>query len=64
MVTVSVHLGSAHGVDQVADLLDLGEGAVSYGDDLYSRGGHRQPGVYVSLFGPAHQHATLPGLAS
>jgi len=62
-VTVSVHLDSAQDTDRVADLLELGEGAVSYGNDLYSRGGHRQPGVYVSLYGPPHQPA-VAGVAS
>ena len=55
-VTVSVHLGRASDVDRVAELLDLTEDAVHY-DSLYCRNGHGQPGVYVSLYGPAQRTA-------
>jgi len=57
--TVSVHLDSATGVDQVAELLDLGPGAVRHIGDLYSRGGHRRPGLYVSLYGPEYRPASI-----
>jgi len=63
VVTVSVHLDTAHGVDQVADLLDLGQGDVSHARGLYSRGGHGQAGVYVSLYGPAHLPVSVVGVA-
>jgi len=64
VVTVSMHLDTAQVVDQVADLLDLGQGDVSHARGLYSRGGHRQPGVYVSLYGPAHLPVYVVGVAS
>jgi hypothetical protein len=63
-VTVSVHLDTAQDIDQVADLLDMSPGDLSQSEDLYSRGGHRQPGVYVSLYGPPHRPASVVGVAS
>jgi hypothetical protein len=64
VVTVTVHLDTARSVDQVADLLDLGTGDVSYARGLHSRGGHRQPGVYISLYGPADLPVPVVGVAS
>ena len=64
VVTVTVHLDTARSVDQVADLLDLVTGDVSYARGLYSRGGHQQPGVYVSLYGHADLPVSVAGVAS
>jgi hypothetical protein len=63
-VTVSVHLDGAQDVDHAADLLGLGEGAVRCDDSLYWRSGHRQPGVYVSLYGRARQGSSVAGVGS
>jgi hypothetical protein len=65
VVTVSVHLDGVHDVDQAADLLGLGEGAIDCNGGLYSRAGDRPPGVYVSLYGRAvHSAASMAGVAS
>ena len=63
-VTVTVHLDSARCIDLVADLFDLDTGDLSESDDLYTRGGHRQPGVYLSVYGPPHKAATVAEVAS
>jgi hypothetical protein len=63
-ITVSVHVDTAPGVDQVADLLGLDQGEVSNTDELYTRGGHRQSGVYVHLFGPSHRPVSILGVTS
>lgn len=53
-VTVVVHLDCASGVDQVGELLALDASPDGLcGRGLYSRAGDWEPGVHVSVYGPA-----------
>ena len=53
VVTVSVHLDGALSVDQVGDVLGLGEDPVPCGGGIYQRAGDWLPGVHLSLYGSA-----------
>jgi len=57
-VTVSVHLDSATGVDQVGDLLGLEQDPVPE-RGLHSRSGDWQDGVHLSVYGPARLVAAV-----
>jgi len=64
VVTVSVHLDGAQSVDQMGDLLGLGEDPVPCGGGIYHRAGDWLPGVHLSLYGSAKPAASVAGLAS
>jgi hypothetical protein len=64
VITVSAHLRGAQSIDQVGDLLGLGEDPVTPTQDLYHRSGAWLPGVHLSLYGSSRQSQTVAGVAS